>query len=74
VDAPRQPRGRQCSQHVGDGLVGHRAEIVAHETDVAVRIVVHRGPRTRDAQGSPRSMRWSSEVAGMLRSVPQILE
>ena len=31
LDAPHQARGGQRTQHVVDGLVGHLAEILAHE-------------------------------------------
>ena len=61
VDAPHQARVGQRPQHVVHGLLGHLAEVLAHDTDdrvrVGVRMVVHRGqhrhPRTRDAQGGP---------------------
>jgi hypothetical protein len=46
LDAPHQTRGRQRSQHVVHGLVGHRTESRTHDTDdrvrIGVRMIVYR--------------------------------
>src|SRR5664279_4642762 len=61
LDTAYQTGGRQRLQHVVNGLVGHRAEIRARDTDdligVGVRMLVHRcqhgHPGTGDTQSSP---------------------
>ena len=83
LDAPYQPRVSQRSQHVIDGLQGHRhTEILTYDpaerSRIGVRTAVHRpqnrhpGPVTRSE--ARRSTRSKSAVADTLPTMAQILE
>ena len=77
-----RPASVSALQHVVDGLLGHLAELGAHDADdrlrVGVRMLVHRGQhrdaRTRDAQGGPAQHPLEFRDRRHASSVPQILE